>query len=210
MEHLRIRLQTMLQNGSSDLIRIDSYFDTLAKNYRFRKRDYHNFEHIAAMLKLSDKYAAQLQQKDIVDLAIFYHDVIYNPLRKDNEERSAKRSVRELTQLDFPKEKIERIKTYILATKTHDLQGLDDESDLAYFLDFDLSVLGADWETYLIYSQNIRKEYAIYPDLMYNAGRVKVLRGFLNKPTIYFTNAFKEKEETQARKNIEQEIMLMC
>lgn len=209
MEDLQVRWRFLLNAKTSDLALADSLFIKLSKNYDSRKRPYHNFTHIAAMLDLSDQYAAQLQQKDVVDLAIFYHDVIYNPLRKDNEERSAQRAVRELKQMRFSKDKIQLVETYILATKTHDLIGFDSESDLAYLLDFDLSVLGADWETYYIYSQNIRKEYHVYPDFMYDAGRAKVLQHFLNKSTIYWTKAFRKKRETQARKNIEQEIKLL-
>ncbi|MFN7116358.1 MAG: hypothetical protein ACK4TA_06125 [Saprospiraceae bacterium] len=157
------------------------------------------------MLNLSDEYKTHLQQKDIVDLAIFYHDVIYNPLRKDNEVRSAKRAVQELTQLKVAQEKIDLVEFYILATKTHDLQGFSNESDLAYFLDFDLSVLGADRDTYLQYAKSIRKEYHIYPDLIYNPGRIKVLQHFLEKPTIYYTKAFREHREMQARINLQWE-----
>lgn len=184
----------------------DQLFNKLFKNYHSRKRHYHNAEHIINMLKLSDLYAVHLQQKDVVDLAIFYHDVIYNPLRKDNEERSARRAARELKQLHFTKEKIELIKIYILATKTHDLQGFSKESDLAYLLDFDLAILGADWETYLVYTQNIRKEYHIYPESMYKPGRAKVLQHFLEKPRIYYTNVFYQNSEAKARENLGKEL----
>lgn len=206
-ENLRTRWQHLLPIADAELA--TTFFVNLSKNYYSRKRHYHNVEHILLMLALSDEYAAHLQQKDIVDLAIFYHDVIYDPLRKDNEERSAQRAVRELTKLNVAKEKIERVETYIIATKTHDLQGFDAESDLAYFLDFDLSVLGADWETYRIYSQNIRNEYIIYPDFMYNPGRVKVLQHFLNKPTIYFTKTFQEKMDAKARENMKRELTFL-
>jgi len=144
MENLRIQWRTLLQAAAKDATLIDLYFARLAKNYCSTRRHYHNFTHITSMLDLSDHYINHLQQKDIVDLAIFYHDVIYNILKNNNEERSARRAVRELKQLNIAKEKIDLVECYILATKTHDLQGFDSESDLAYFLDFDLSVLGAD------------------------------------------------------------------
>lgn len=203
-DQLYLRWQHLVVNTNFTLA--NTLFTNLAKNYHYRKRHYHNFNHIAIMLELSDQYSNYLQQKDVVNLAIFYHDVIYNPLRKDNEERSARRAARELKQLQVPKNKIDLVERYILATKIHDLQGFGEESDLAYLLDFDLSVLGADWEAYVIYAQNIRKEYSVYPDFMYNPGRVQVLQHFLEKSVIYFTNLFYKNRETKARENIMREI----
>lgn len=203
METLQEKWNAVFFKEPQDLIH--SIFRRLVKSYQSRTRHYHNLDHLTAMLGLSDSYASHLQQKDVVDLAIFYHDVIYNPLRKDNEERSARQAVRELSKLQLPKEKIQLIETYILATKTHDLQGFDSESDLAYFLDFDLAVLGADREIYETYAHNIRSEYHIYPDFMYNTGRSKVLQHFLDKPSIYFTAAFRADRETRAKENMERE-----
>ncbi len=50
--------------------------------------------------------------------------------------------------------------------------------DINYLLDADLSVLGKDRETYLVYTQMIRKEYSIYPDFLYKPGRKKFLNIF--------------------------------
>jgi predicted metal-dependent HD superfamily phosphohydrolase len=93
----------------------------------------------------------------------------------------------------------------ILATKEH--QRSDDETNL--FTDADLSVLGADRETYLLYVQQIRAEYSIYPDILYNPGRKKVLEHFLNMENIFKTNEFRTKYESAARKNLEAEIRLL-
>ncbi|MBK7872161.1 MAG: hypothetical protein IPJ74_16580 [Saprospiraceae bacterium] len=181
-------------------------FDGIIKNYNSRRRHYHNLHHITSMLELSNVNTPHLQQKDVVDIAIFYHDIIYNPLRKDNEERSARRASEELKELNLPKEKIDLVYNFILATKSHDLQGFDETSDLAYFLDFDLAILGATWKDYWNYAQQIRKEYEAYPDFLYNPGRVKVLQTFLSKPFIFYTATFRRMLEIQARKNIEQEL----
>jgi predicted metal-dependent HD superfamily phosphohydrolase len=206
-ENLNTRWYDLFPTADTKLL--STLFTKISKNYQSRSRYYHNLTHIAAMLELSDEYAALLQQKDVVDLAIFYHDVIYNPLRKDNEERSAKRAVRDLTKLRWPKEEIQLVETYILATKTHNLQGFGNESDLAYLLDFDLSVLGAAWSVYSTYRQHIRKEYSTYPYFIYNPGRAKVLRHFLKRPAIYYTKIFQQEREKQARENLQRELQLL-
>lgn len=78
-----------------------------------------------------------------------------------------------------------------------------------YLLDVDLSVLGKDTQTYLGYTKQIRKEYSIYPDFLYNLGRKKVLQHFLELENIFKTEDFRDKYESQARKNIEFEISIL-
>ena len=86
---------------------------------------------------------------------------------------------------------------------------LTENLDNAYLLDLDLSILGTDWEIYNKYTQNIRKEYKIYPDILYKPGRKKVLKHFLERDSLYFTERFKTKFEKQARNNLIQEIDML-
>ncbi len=186
-----------------------AFFDKLSEDYDKEGRYYHTMKHVEALLKWSNEYAAELRQKEVVDLAIFYHDVIYDPTRRDNEEKSAERAVQELTQLNFPREKIELVRQYILATKNHKVPAGQENTDIAYMLDFDLSILGAPWEEYLTYSQNIRKEYQVIPDSLFLPGRMRLLQSFLDKPQIYYTTALHARLDAQARKNIAAEIQLL-
>jgi predicted metal-dependent HD superfamily phosphohydrolase len=102
-----------------------------------------------------------------------------------------------------PTEIIENCKSQILATKKH-----QDSSDIDtnFFIDADLSILGQDTETYKIYFQNVRKEYSIYPDLIYNPGRKKVLKHFLELKRIFKTEYFYAKYENQAKQNLQTEL----
>lgn len=76
-------------------------------------------------------------------------------------------------------------------------------------MDLDLSILGTDWETYKKYTQNIRKEYAIYPNFLYKYVRKKVLQHFLECETLFFTERYKINFETKAIKNLRKEIELL-
>ena len=87
-------------------------------------------------------------------------------------------------QVSAPQETIVLCKEQILATKSH-VKSTD--SDTNFFTDADLSVLGQSWEVYSIYYKNVRKEYSIYPDLLYNPGRKKVLQHFLSMARIFKT-----------------------
>lgn len=186
-----------------------TFFENLTKDYNGAGRFYHTMQHVEALLKWSNEHTAQLQQKDVVDLAIIYHDVIYDPTRRDNEEKSAERAVQELTSLNFPKDKTALVKAYILATKGHNVPVGQENSDLAYMLDFDLSILGTPWEDYLTYTQNIRREYQVIPDSLFFPGRIRVLQSFLQKPAVYHTKTLQLKMENQARANLKKEIVIL-
>jgi predicted metal-dependent HD superfamily phosphohydrolase len=108
-----------------------------------------------------------------------------------------------MKQISVSKDKIELCKKQILATKSH-IRSTDNDTN--YFTDADLSVLGQNWETYLLYYKNVRKEYSIYPALVYNPGRKKVLNHFLSMDRIFKTDFFYNKFETQAKLNLQQEI----
>ena len=111
-----------------------------------------------------------------------------------------------MEQISVNKETIQRCNRHILATKTH---SLSEDSDTNYFTDADLSVLGKEWKLYTVYYINVRKEYSIYPDLMYNSGRKKVLTHFLEMNRIFKTDYFYRKFEEQAKENISRELSLL-
>jgi predicted metal-dependent HD superfamily phosphohydrolase len=111
-----------------------------------------------------------------------------------------------MKQIGVSDHMIQLCEAQILATKSH-VKSAD--SDTNYFTDADLSILGQPWETYSAYYKNVRKEYAIYPDLIYNPGRKKVLTHFLAMDSIFKTDIFYQKFEMQAKENLQQELTLL-
>jgi predicted metal-dependent HD superfamily phosphohydrolase len=107
--------------------------------------------------------------------------------------------------MGHPQDRIEKVARWIAATK-HALAAPTGDSDLDWLLDFDLSVLASEPDIYDAYARAVREEYAFYPDLIYNAGRAKVLRGFLDAPTIYRTQELRRTWEEHARKNLAGEL----
>ncbi|WP_160718091.1 hypothetical protein [Chitinophaga solisilvae] len=181
--------------------------DTLAllvSAYSEAQRYYHNQQHILDMLSLLRLHAAEIKDPATVAFAIFFHDAVYDVARQDNEAKSADMAVAYLQQTTFPAEKTALVKEYILATQTH--RNPLQHTDLDYFLDADLRILGAPPAAYAAYATQIRREYHIYPDNIYHPGRRKVLQHFLDMPAIYRTPAFIAACETQARHNIQTEL----
>ncbi|MBC5774761.1 hypothetical protein H8S95_11860 [Pontibacter sp. KCTC 32443] len=191
---------------TSDLFLIEELWLELKESYTSVDRYYHNFEHINLMLELAEKYSQLISQQHQLIFAIFYHDVIYKATRSDNEEKSAALAVKRLRELGFPEEATAEVHEMILATKKH-LQS--NKSDTNLILDFDLAILGSDWESYHNYTQQIRKEYSFYPDMLYRPGRAKVLKHFLQQPCIYKTAVFRDALELKARENLTKELNLL-
>jgi predicted metal-dependent HD superfamily phosphohydrolase len=140
---------------------------------------------------------------DTILLAVFYHDIIYKASSSTNETDSAKLAMQRLSSIGYPADKIAKCANMIMATKQHELS---DDSDTNYVLDADLAILGKSPEDYQKYSEQIRQEYTIYAEFMYNSGRKKALQHFLHMESIYKTEYFSKKYERLARVNISNEL----
>lgn len=175
----------------------------IEKNYSSKKRHYHTLQHLDNLLSQLTDVKSEIQNWETILFTLFYHDIIYNSIKSDNEEKSAELAEKRMKQIFVSNDKIELCKKQILATKLH-IKSTD--SDTNYFTDADLSILGQNLETYLLYCKNVRKEYSIYPTLVYNTGRKKVLNHFLSMGRIFKTDFFYNKFETEAKHNLQKEI----
>jgi len=183
---------------------VESSFNSLAEHYSAEDRAYHNLSHIQSLISLSESLLDKIQNREALYFAVWFHDVIYDPKRSDNEEKSAEFAAEALASLGVPEQTIAIVQEMVLATKHH--RGADLSWDMMAFLDLDTSILGAPGEIYKEYSRAIRKEYSWVPDFLYRKGRMKVLNDFLDRDRIYYTEEIMTKYEQQARRNIAEEI----
>ena len=199
--------QQLLSGYTTDSNRIGELWKEIEMHYLDQNRYYHTLAHLEYMYQQLVACRECIEDWDTILFSLFYHDIIYNPLRPDNEEQSATLAMHHLQALFYPKHKIDRCRIQILATKKHQQQV---DADANYFTDADLSVLGSSRDTYAQYAANVRKEYAVYPDPIYKPGRVNVLQHFLKMERIYKTPYFFERFEAQARQNLETELQQLC
>ena len=181
----------------------EKLYTELVKHYSEKGRYYHNLDHLNSLLQQILPLADLIKDLDIVLFAVYYHDAVYRVLRKDNEEKSAELVNKRLNTLNVKPDRIDLCRKHILATKAHELK---DDSDTNFFTDADLSILGQDWSMYKSYAEGVRKEYWIYPDIVYKPGRRKVVEHFLKMGKIYKTEPFSAKFEYQARINLNREL----
>ncbi|WP_051477593.1 HD domain-containing protein [Aquimarina pacifica] len=197
---------SLLAGYTQDLEYTASLWKDIARQHSKKKRFYHTLAHLEHLYKNLSKVQNKIIDWDMVLFALFYHDYIYNALKQDNEEQSAKKAVKVLYSLQVTDRRIMHCKDLILATKGHQIS---ENNDINYFTDADLSILGSDWLTYKTYFTNVRKEYKYYPDFMYNKGRIKVLNHFIAMPKIFKTSFFYEHYENNAKNNLRQEIKIL-
>ncbi|TAE57767.1 MAG: hypothetical protein EAZ89_03695 [Bacteroidetes bacterium] len=186
-----------------DSERVAALWEEIRSHYGQPSRLYHNLAHLEHVYTQLLDIQPLCADWDSLMFALYYHDVIYEVQRSDNEAQSAELAQERLTSLGFPAEKTARCYAHILATYGHSLSS-DPDSNL--FTDADLSILGQGWDSYQTYLKQIRQEYAIYPDALYQPGRKKVLSHFLQMDRIYKTQFFYDRLEAQARENLAREL----
>jgi predicted metal-dependent HD superfamily phosphohydrolase len=203
---LKETFKELLKNYTDNSGLTNELWTEIEKNYSSKKRHYHTLQHLDSLLAQLTEVKGEIQNWKTILFTLYYHDIVYNSLKSDNEEKSAELAEKRMKQILVSDSSIELCKKQILATKSH-IKSMD--SDTNYFTDADLSVLGQSWETYSLYYKNVRKEYSIYPDFVYNPGRKKVLLHFLSMDSIFKTAYFHDKFEKAAKKNLQSEIALL-
>jgi len=182
-------------------------YQQLITYYAQKHRHYHTLEHIEDCLKHFDAVKSVSLEPLAIELAIWFHDAIYQPFSKKNEFDSAKWAKSFiLSQSEKWQTLSEQVFNLILAT-AHASKVSD--PDALLLLDIDLSILGSEQSTYQAYEGQIRQEYKKVPFFIYKRKRIKILQQFLNRKTIYTHGYFYEKYEHQARENLHRAISLL-
>jgi predicted metal-dependent HD superfamily phosphohydrolase len=175
-------------------------WERLLAHYTEPVRAYHNLEHIVACLRAFDEVPTSGVDRKAVELAIWLHDVIYDPQAKDNEAQSAEWFATCAREAELPEQLIAEIVRLILITQHKALPQTSAEQLLA---DVDLSILGADQAAFAEYERQIRAEYAWVPEKDFCLGRAAVLEQFLQREQIYHTGYFSQRYEAKARENLQ-------
>lgn len=194
----------LISSYTSDTSIHNDTFQILKEKYTEKSRFYHTFSHIKLLLDLYESLMDQIQDHDAIRFSIWFHDIVYDPKRNDNEEESAGLASEMLGDLNVNAKTIQSVQELVLATKNHNGRTLSDDAKL--FLDMDLAILGMSKEIYEEYSKAIREEYAWVSEQTYRKGRVKILESFLDRERVYFTTVMRNRFEEQARWNIKGEI----
>lgn len=166
------------------------------------QRHYHTLSHIAAVVANAERLRDRFEDPSAALLALFFHDIVYDPARHDNEARSADR----LRDVFGDIASIDRACAHILATQHHDAQ---EDPDTNLVLDIDMAILGASWESYRAYAEGVYREYLpVYGAEAYAKGRAELfLKPTLARERLFLTPDFAHLEN-QAKRNLGDELDL--
>jgi predicted metal-dependent HD superfamily phosphohydrolase len=176
-------------------------FADLDRRYREPGRFYHTWEHVADCLAELDTATSLCDAPAAVELALWFHDAVYDPRATDNEARSAVLLRETAGRLGVGADLADRAAGLIMAT-AHFADVSPPDRDGAAIRDIDLAILGAPPARFGAYEAAVRREYGFLPDPEWRAGRSRVLRMFLELPRIYLTDAFHDRLEQHARTNL--------
>ncbi|XXF10157.1 N-methyl-D-aspartate receptor NMDAR2C subunit [Pseudomonas sp. D2-3] len=173
--------------------------ERLLAAYAEPQRHYHSLQHLEECLTHFDQARHLAKHPEEVEIALWFHDAVYDVRGTANEQQSTDWAVRALLAGNASRSTQNRVEQLIMATR-HDAAPVD--SDERLLVDIDLSILGATPERFAEYDMQVRAEYSWVPEVIYGMKRKEVLSSFLARSSIYSTPYFYGRYEAQARINL--------
>jgi predicted metal-dependent HD superfamily phosphohydrolase len=207
---LREGLEDFLKKLDAPKRNILPVVEYLWAHYGAPERYYHNLAHIDHCMRelewirerfhISNVDHAELQA---AKLALWYHDLVYDPKLHNNEELSCSILCAHAGELRLHAGLVDQAYRAIMATrhKAVPVNPID-----KYVVDIDLAILHAPEPLFDTYERQVREEYAFVDDVTWTVGRIKVLQEFLDREWIYSTPMFRRRYEGDARANLKRSI----
>ena len=179
--------------------RDDELYHRVVACYAEPHRKYHTLQHLDECLAHLEKLRSFAEHPAEVELALWFHDAIYNTHEHDNEKRSADWAHESALKSSATSEQAKRVYELIMAT-THNAVPVGHDAEV--LVDIDLGILGADAARFDDYELQVREEYSWVPDFLYRQTRRKILQEFTAREWIYSTEVFRAEYEARARENL--------
>ena len=177
-------------------------YEQLAASYAEPHRRYHTGNHIDHCLRQLDLGRDGIEDADAIEMALWFHDVVYDPKASDNESRSADRF--SCLARDVMKPELERqIHRLIIITIHSNPPVSVDEKTI---VDIDLSSFGLPWDQFSKDSENVRAEFAHLSQEVFAERNIKFLQSLLDRPTVFSTEFYRNRYEDISRENIRKQI----
>jgi predicted metal-dependent HD superfamily phosphohydrolase len=176
-----------------------AFYEDLIKRHSEVQRKYHTLQHLSECIAWFEQVGNLAKRPHEVEIALWFHDAIYDLQSHENEEQSAGLACLSLMTANVSSDVIERIAQLVLATAHSVESTLHDEQLL---VDIDLSILGAPPARFAEYEVQIRDEYGFVEETLFRTKRREILLSFLERKRIYTTDPMFNDLEAQARTNL--------
>jgi len=230
MKNLINEIEELLEHFKSydNKVNINPIVTGITDAYTEVHRHYHNLNHLSECLTEFTEVENLFSHYNLMKYVLVYHDIIYVPAAKYNEEMSITKATIDFKKLGYQelfdigyisnsRGSIDLISLGILATK-HNVSieevveknliystQVDKElilKDLKLVSDIDLSIFGQSKKRIDEYEHEIREEFDFVEDKVYKEARIKILSQFLEKKYIYKSRYFRNKYQKLARENL--------
>ncbi|MBI2783403.1 MAG: hypothetical protein HYX64_04890 [Gammaproteobacteria bacterium] len=161
-------------------------------------RHYHGKAHMEHCLQEFDQASSAMENPDAVEMALWFHDVVYAAGANDNEEKSAdlfEGFARHALEEPFASE----VSSLILDTKHIQLPVT---SNAKYTVDIDLASFGRPWPEFMADCHALRNEQTTFSHEQYYRKKCAFLNSLLARQNIYSTPHFQKRYENSARQNM--------
>lgn len=178
-------------------------YATLMQRYDEPHRAYHTRRHLEECFSHWEAVRAESERPGEVELALWFHDAVYDPRRDDNESQSAALARDAAMRARLSTAAVERVVALVMATQHTAAPGA---GDAARIVDVDLAILGAPPERFDEYERQVRQEYAWVPAPLFRWKRRAVLEELIARSPLFSTPHFRLGLEPQARANLTRSI----
>lgn len=185
--------------GRLGVVAPEALLAELAHRYSEPHRFYHTLQHLRecfSVLEPASHLALRLAE---VQLALWFHDAVYDTHAQDNEEQSARWAEQSLVAGGASADAAARVRELVLATQH---SAIPQGEDAQLLVDVDLSILGAAEPRFSEYERQVRQEYGWVSEDAFRQGRARVLTSLLDRSSIYSTAWFTARLEERARENL--------
>jgi predicted metal-dependent HD superfamily phosphohydrolase len=177
----------------------DGLLTELLHRYAEPQRTYHTLQHLDECFAHFDRVRAEAEHEAELELALWFHDAVYDVRGHNNELNSANWARAELLRAGAAQDCAGRVHALVMAT-CHNAALVTRDAQI--LVDVDLSILGAPTGRFDEYETQVRAEYAWVPEPVYRSQRASILQAFLDRDSIYNTRYFRAHCEDQARENL--------
>jgi len=173
-------------------------FSQLATMYGEEWRSYHNIGHISDCLGYFDDCCDQASNPDAMEMAIWFHDCIYEIGARNNEARSRDWFMEQTRGILDDKFR-NRVSELIMDT-CHRHQ--PDTEDGKLIADIDLTSFSLPWDQYIADGKNVQKELGNDKPGSDPSKKIGFLANLSKRDTVYFSPYYLENFEKSAQDNI--------
>jgi predicted metal-dependent HD superfamily phosphohydrolase len=202
-----VRFRQLCMRLGGEMPKADAWFGVLWANYEEPGRAYHTMKHHIrrALEQLDAGYPVEWGNHDMIEFALWFHDVIYDGRRHDNERRSADMAWMAAEDIDVSNVQFHKDVEVLIMATTHEAEPMHGPlyEERCWITDIDLQGLGSSPEEFDENGRLIRQEYAFATDEQYAEGRRAFAQKMLAREHIFSTARFRLAYESQARQNLE-------